>query len=183
MKAKQEVWRPVVGYEGSYEVSNLGKVKSLDRLIYHKESDTYHRVKGRLLSICLDRKGYQFVALGAKRSSQKRVHRLVAEAFIPNPENKTFVDHINTIRTDNRIDNLRWVTCSENCNNPNSLSKRTIRVAQIDPMTDKVIKIWPSVSSVERAFNSKNISACCNGKIKTARNYKWKHCYVQSEDN
>lgn len=175
---KDEEWRPVVGYEGRYEVSNLGRVRSIDRLVYHKESNTYHKVKGILLSLCLDRKGYQFVALGAGRNNQKRVHRLVAEAFIPNPENKKFIDHINTIRTDNRIDNLRWVTCSENCNNPNSLSKRTIPVVQIDPKTNEVIKKWPSVSSVERAFNSKNISACCNGKIKTSRGYIWRHDYV-----
>ena len=175
---EQEEWRPVVGYEGRYEVSNLGRVRSLDRLIYHKETNTYHKVKGKVLSKCLDSKGYEFVCLGAGRSDQKRVHRLIADAFIPNPEKKRFVDHINTDRTDNSLDNLRWVTCSENVNNPNSLSKRMKPVLQIAPETNKVIKEWPSVASVERAFRSKNISACCNGKIKTAKGYIWRHAYV-----
>lgn len=175
MKTIQEEWRPVVGYEGRYEVSSLGRVRSLDRLIYHKESNTYHKVRGRMLSTCLDGKGYPFVALGGGKSNQKRVHRLMAEAFIPNPENKGYVDHINTIRTDNSLDNLRWVTCSENNSNPNSLSKRSKRIQQIDPATGGVIKTWPSVSSACRSYGTKNIQACCRGRHKTIRGFIWRY--------
>lgn len=171
----QEEWRPVVGYEGRYEVSNLGGVRSLDMLVYHKESKTYHRIKGRTLKICLDGKGYPFVALGRGKSNQKRVHRLVAEAFIPNPDEKQFVDHINTVRTDNRLENLRWVTASENICNPLSLAKRTRPVAQIDPATGKILEVWPSISSVERAFKTKNVSACCRGVYKTVKGFIWRH--------
>ena len=107
---EEEVWKPIKGYEGLYEISNLGRVKSLN---YRGTG------KGKILKNIEDRKGYLKVCL-TKNGRHKifRVHRLVAEAFIPNPENKPCVDHINTIKNDNRIENLRWVTNKENNNNP-----------------------------------------------------------------
>lgn len=170
-----EEWRPVVGFEGRYEVSNVGNVRSLDRKVFHKETNSFHQIKGKTLKLRLDGKGYPFVSLGKGSSNQKRVHRLVAEAFIPNPYNKKYIDHINTVRTDNRVENLRWVSASENLCNPISLARRSKRVKQIDPETGIVIKIWPSVSSVERAFNTKNVSACCRGIYKTVKGFSWKH--------
>ena len=107
---EEEVWKPIKGYEGLYEISNLGRVKSLNYRGTGKE---------KILKNIEDYKGYLEVCL-TKNGRHKifRVHRLVAEAFIPNPENKPCVDHINTIKNDNRIENLRWVTNKENNNNP-----------------------------------------------------------------
>lgn len=107
---KEEVWRPIKDYEGLYEISNLGRVKSLN---YN------HTKKEKILKNVENGKGYLMVCL-TKNGKHKLflVHRLVAEAFIPNPENKPCVDHINTIKNDNRVENLRWVTCEENSNNP-----------------------------------------------------------------
>ncbi|TXK36797.1 hypothetical protein FVR03_16780 [Pontibacter qinzhouensis] len=102
---KQELWLDVLGYEGQYQVSNLGRVKSLK---HNKE---------RILSPGLDG-GYLKVVFSTKsKMIGFRIHRLVAEAFIPNPENLTFVDHIDGDRKNNKEDNLRWVTKSENARN------------------------------------------------------------------
>lgn len=112
MSEEQEEWRPVVGYEGLYEVSNLGRVRLLrsNRIAKLTKQDDRHG-------------GYMVVTLikyeGSKRLARTgRIHRLVAEAFIPNPENKPCIDHINTDPTDNRVENLRWSTYLENNRNP-----------------------------------------------------------------
>ena len=108
-----EVWKPIAGYEGKYEVSNNGDVKS-------------NVGKGRILKPGLDKCGYCIVSLykNAKGKTCK-VHRLVAQAFIPNPENKPQVDHINRDKTDNRLENLRWVSQSENQLNTGIMKNNT----------------------------------------------------------
>ena len=104
---KIEEWKPVKNFEGLYEVSNLGRIKSL-----------YKNGKEKILKPMKHRDGYLVVNLykNGKRKGCK-VHRLVAQAFILNIDNKPEVDHINTIRDDNRVENLKWVTKKENRNN------------------------------------------------------------------
>lgn len=100
-----EIWKDIKGYEDKYQVSNLGRIKRIDRnieIIGSSNSKGYLAVKLTMNGIC----------------KTKTIHRLVAETFIPNFHNKSEVDHINTVRTDNRVQNLRWVTHKENCNNP-----------------------------------------------------------------
>ena len=114
-----EIWKDVKGYEGIYLISNIGRVKRIDCKNTQKE---------RILKNCKCN-GYYGVSLsknGAK--SLELIHRLVAEAFIPNPENKPCIDHINTIKSDNRVENLRWVTYKENSNNP--LTKKNISTSK-----------------------------------------------------
>lgn len=108
-----EEWRDVVDYEGLYMVSNLGRVKSLER-----RGSRGYKIKERILTGTIDKYGYIIVNLSKNnKNKQFKVHRLVAIAFIPNLENKPFIDHINTIRDDNRVENLRWATYEENNNN------------------------------------------------------------------
>ena len=103
----EEVWKDVVGYEGDYIVSNLGNVMSLN---YGGVKEKKVLIKRQLFT-----NGYYYVNLKCKHVP---LHRIIAMAFIPNPLNKPQIDHINTIKTDNRIENLRWVTLKENMNNP-----------------------------------------------------------------
>ena len=109
----EEIWRNIEGYEGLYQVSNIGRVRSLDRY-----DNRGRKRKGQIKKGSVNKYGYLLIGL-KKNGKQKTygVHRLVASAFIPNPENKPHIDHMNTIRDDNRVVNLRWVTPSENNNN------------------------------------------------------------------
>ena len=104
---KEEIWKEIEGFD-NYKISNLGRVKNIKF--------------DRLVKPLLDNRGYIMVNL-YKDGKMKRLslHRLIAIAFIPNPDNKPCIDHINTDRSDNHIDNLRWVTQKENHNNPLSL--------------------------------------------------------------
>lgn len=108
----KEIWKPIKGFEGSYEVSNLGRVKSLCRITKHPHSG-FITVRERILKQGI-RRGYMIVTLFKNKKTTKSVHRLVAQAFIPNPENKSEINHKNCKTEDNRIDNLEWCTRLEN---------------------------------------------------------------------
>ena len=115
-----EEWRDIKGYEGLYQVSNEGRVKSLERYVGgNGRNQCLKLIKEKILGGYLNAYGYPTVTLhGENGQKGHRIHRLVAEAFIPNPDNKPYIDHINTVRNDNRVENLRWCTQKENCNNP-----------------------------------------------------------------
>ena len=110
----EEVWKDIEGFEGLYQISNLGRVKSLERYSAQK-----HLIEEKILKTCHAQAGYVDVSLykDGKRY-HKKPHKLVADAFIPNPNNLPEVDHMDTNKDNNCVDNLRWVTHSENHLNP-----------------------------------------------------------------
>ena len=111
-----EQWRPIGGYEDLYMVSSDGRVKSLDRFVLRKDGRS-NFYSSRILRQSSDAKGYKRVNLSKNgRTKGCLVHRLVAEAFISNPNHLPQVNHINEKKNDNRVENLEWMTCSENVN-------------------------------------------------------------------
>ena len=110
----QEYWVPIPGYENYYEISNLANIRSINRSILTK-SGYLKPEKERTLTQRISNKGYLTVTLSKNgQSNTKAVHRLLAQAFIPNPDNKPIINHRNGNKLDNAIDNLEWVTYSEN---------------------------------------------------------------------
>ena len=172
-----EVWKDVVGYEGKYQVSNTGKVKSLR--MWSSVQKRYIS-RERILKQYESRCGY--LQIGLKTEGNRKlglVHRLVAEAFIPNVENKREVNHINGIKTDNRVENLEWNTSQQNTIHAyrNGLEKpRCTSVIQCD-LQGKSLKEWESIRSASKELNieERNISACCRGKRNKAGGYIWKY--------
>jgi hypothetical protein len=107
----EEIWKDIIGYEGLYQVSNLGRVKSLDRITPHPAKFK----KGQIMKQGDGHHGYKLSTLCKNgRSKTYRVNRLVASHFIPNPENKPEVNHKNGIKSDNSVNNLEWSTSKEN---------------------------------------------------------------------
>lgn len=176
----KEIWKPIKGYEGCYEVSNLGNVKSIDRWVIYKNGIKHYH-KGKMLKPTTSHSGYLKVILYKNRKPKNRkVHRLVVEAFIPNSNNLPEVNHKDENKLNNKIDNLERCTREYN----NNYGTRNMRVAisqskqvyQYD-LKGNLIKIWNSIMEIERNlnYNNSNISACCLKKIKTAYNYVWSY--------
>lgn len=110
-----EIWKDIEGFEGMYQISNHGRVKSLERFVYCKSKTNPNRIKECIRKTGSDKDGYHIVSLKKSQKTYiRKIHRLVATAFIPNPDHKEEVNHINGDKQDNRIDNLEWATTKEN---------------------------------------------------------------------
>lgn len=107
-----EEWRPILGYEGIYEVSSLGRIKSLSRRLPYKKGGT--RLTEDTIFLSSGKRYIQAALSGHGKARRFLIHRLVATAFLPNPENKRCVNHIDNDPTNNRLINLEWVTHKEN---------------------------------------------------------------------
>ena len=185
----EEIWKPVIGYEKLYEVSNMGNV----RIICGKNCGKLFKLqKQRYYTVCLTRKGIGKTVF---------VHRLVANAFIPNPHNKPCIDHIDTNPFNNKVSNLRWVTHSENSNNPltrlhisdgkagkhrekyimSEERKKNISLAKSKPVIclSKEGKFIKEFLTIKDAASFANVSVFAiyhsiDGQSKSSGGYKWK---------
>ena len=177
----KETWKDIIGYEGVYQVSNFGRVKSLDRDEY-VSSFSHGRIReGRVLTQIKSRGGYMLVHLSkdgvAKTAS---VHRLVAKAFIPNPMKKTTVNHIDGNKANNISDNLEWATMSENISHAfkTGLKKPTGGVPSKPILCVETGKVYDSTWDVARAFNKTSQAGlywALENKDHTAWGFHWRY--------
>lgn len=186
----EEQWADIPGYEGLYQVSDMGRVRSL-------RNNT--RIKDKMYLIMkqkLDDKGYFRVNLYKNKSPKTfLVSRLVAQTFIPNPENMPMVGHNNDIKSDNRVTNLYWTNALEN-NHHNGkydqfIKERNLKMNIIVDKLSKPVKgtnlstgdevYYKSTQDASRnGFDNGKISLCCRGKRNSHKGYKWE--YVNKED-
>ena len=179
-----EIWKKIDGYD-NYEVSNLGRVKSLDRTIVYSDGRSYN-YKSQVLKPIKNKDGYLLVNL-YKNGKMKThyIHRLVYETFKgPIPEGMQ-CNHISENKTENNLENLNLMSPKENCNwgtrnernaKARTNGKKSKPVLQLD-LEGNIIREYPSANEVQRqtGYSNGNISKCCIGKYKTAYNYKWKY--------
>lgn len=162
---EEEIWRDVVGYEGSYIVSNTGIVKSVDRFNIKNQY-----IKGKELTLQTNHGGYITAAMYKNgKVKVKFVHRIVAEAFIHNPDNKPYVNHLDETRDNNNVDNLEWVTHEENINYGTRTKKAAAaRSLAIIARGNGIVKKFSSTKSAakELGISQGNLSMVLNGKRK-----------------
>ena len=177
----KEIWKAIVGYEGLYEVSNLGMVRSLDRYVPHKTFGKKY-CKGHMMATHINNAGYVTVNLcKGNRYRSFDIHRLVAIAFLDNPDGLLEVNHIDENKKNNCIENLEWVTKQQNEKHGTKRIRQSEKIKQrvIQYSVDgQFIKEWGSPTDAEVSISGKPtgaISHCAKGKTKTAYGYVWKY--------
>ncbi len=186
----EEVWIDIKEYEGYYQISNLGRVRSLDRLVKH--SDGHERKQfGKILKPIFDVGGYQYIALHKNANGKMfKVHRLVALAFIPNINNKLEINHLDEDKKNNKAENLEWCTrlenehwgtkrerCMHNTDYKSIAVKNSKAVIQLD-LDNNIVFVWDSLAQIHKTlgYSQGNISMCCNGKYnKPLYGYNWRY--------
>ena len=171
----EEIWKDKKDYEGHYQVSNFGRVKSIK---FGKEIilKQHINIKGGYYYVCLLKNG---------KHKNYYVHRLVAQAFIDNPNNLPEVNHKDECKTNNVVSNLEW--CDRKYNHNYGTINERISQSQSKPvlqydLNGNLIKEWKSINECGRnGFNQGDICKCCNGKRKTAKGFIW--VYKNEEDN
>lgn len=164
----EEHWKDIQGYEGLYMVSDMGRVKNSK--------------SGRIRKLQTYKTGYVYVHLRNREISEyPTVHMLVAEAFIPNPENKPEVHHINEDKSDNRVENLMWVTKEEHAALHKDKYDKIADMSSIPvyqyTLDGEFVREWKSAEEIQRQLGYKhgNIWACCNGIYASSNNYQWSY--------
>lgn len=181
----KEYWVDIKGYEGLYQVSNLGRVRSLDRVQYNPVAATHQTLhKGHILPQRKNDREAMMVMLRNAEGKRKncQVHRLVAMAFLPNPDNLPVVNHKDYDRSNNCVDNLEWCTHYYNVHygradelrKQNQYGCKAVLKYSLD---GELLKEYPRIMDAVREnppATRQNIRECCKGKIKTCAGYKWK---------
>lgn len=174
-----EIWKDIKGYEGLYQVSDCGNVRSVDRFILKKGVKQF--LKGKTLKPSIVNQYYSVILSKNNKIKRFSIHRLVYETFIGEIPNGKQVNHINENKTDNKVENLNLMSPKENTNWGTGIERRSKKnskqVLQIDPATDIIISEFQSASDAERklGLSQGHISNCCNNKphCNTCGGYKW----------
>jgi hypothetical protein len=168
-----EEWRDAVGYEGLYEVSNYGGVRY---------SDTKTELKGSINS-------YGYRVFGLRKNGKRKTgkgHRLVAEAFVPNPENKHDVNHKDGNKSNNFVENLEWATRGENVNHAIEILGVSYSAKPIvqSTLSGEIVAVWAGAAIAARLLgaNPHVIASCCRGTLKSASNYVWHYANFDAEE-
>ena len=180
----EETWKDIKGYEGLYQISNNGNVKSLGRWIDRKCKGKMWKEE-KIMKPSVNKKGYLLIGLcknGVKKMCQ--VHRLVYEAFYGEIPDGMQVNHINEIKSDNRLENLNLMTPKENSNwgtrnervsEKQTNGKKSKPVLKIDPISNEIVAEFPSTKEAERQTGFNHIYLWCRGIRKSADGYIWKY--------
>ena len=194
IKVNFELWKDIKGFEGLYQVSTLGRVRSLDKYIDAKIKNVDKVLKrGKILKPYYGKDGYLRVHL-CKNGKRTRflVHRLVAEAFISNPDNLPCVNHKDEDKTNNYPCNLEWCTYKYNTNYGTRNKRASIKLINREDLSKKVyqydlkgnlINVWASTMDCDRnGFCYSGVSSCCLGNIKIYKKYVWSYTPIENFD-
>lgn len=184
---KHEVWKPIPDFEGYYEASTLGRIRSLDRYVMCRGGNK-RLIKGRLLRPRLYKDGYFDVKLHKDKDKYKtcRINRLIALTFISNPNNLPVVNHKDENPLNNRVPNLEWCTQKYNVNYGSSIQRssksRGTKISQYDKQYN-LIHTYDSIREAARVIKGahQNISKAAIGKYKTSYGYIWKYADEKEE--
>ena len=177
----EEIWKDIEGYEGLYQVSNLGRVRSLDHMSFRNLNGKIYdcRVKGKMLALVKDSSGYLNARLWKDGVKAYLVHRLVAKAFIHNPDNLETVNHKDEDITNNRADNLEYLSVVDNIRYGTAIERR--RISQRKPveqltMDGKHVAYYDGIidASIATGAPRELIGKVCHGRKKSAGGYRWK---------
>lgn len=176
----EEIWKDIGGYEGLYQISNMGRVKSLSRVRKGNKGVTTI-VHEKILKLKNKKGGYLGVSLSKENTPTNfEVHRLVAKAFIPNPDNLPEVNHKDEVKTNNCVDNLEWCDRKYNCNygTRNERIIKTQTKPVISLKENNIVMYFTSLAEAQqKGFSAGAISDCCNNKPKhkTHKGFKWQY--------
>lgn len=179
MNNSKEVWKDIQGYEGYYQVSNMGRVRSCDREIVFKDGRRRF-YKGKLIRPVKTNSGYWQIRMKINEHVKREyVHRLVAKAFIPNPNKFPEINHKDENRLNNRTDNLEWIEHVENLNYGNRTKKFAIsrgkKVGQFTKDGKLLHTYYSTREAGRRGYEQTSVSKCAIGKLKTYKGYVWKY--------
>lgn len=171
-----ETWKDITGYEGLYQVSNYGRIKSLKRKKWN--GNGYHIIEGKILKPTINNAGYYVVNLSKNGKKELvLVHRIVASEFLENENNLPVINHKDGNKLNNHVDNLEWTTYQHN--NIHAITaglnkvKKPVKAIHIETGKEYIFESAREAWRVLR-INYKDISNCIKGRQKTAGGYRWK---------